>query len=354
MGDRLKFPTFQQMTAVGSAGAPGGFSASRELAAFCDQVLPELDFRAQAARGAKVLDLVEALPPALSRQLQDRFGPGILTELVSLEKERDPELFFSSLLNLAGRLAQREGTTLTALGLYHRIEIASGIQELTSLAGQRRQALQGGGNFGAKAEIFLRAMGKEVGDYRNLLGAFVGATLASGLYKYTFYRMGRTAAAGLAARGIGPATYEAAMMRLKSRVFGFTAASLGASLADRGLRTALGQKIAWDPNSVARDAVATSLNLFAWRLASGFSNSYTLRALGAEAQPKNFIRKELEIFAFRQSLGAASLGLAMVANQQLFGGGPDNRTAAFTQLALLSAGMNIGGIAGAKALHLSH
>ncbi len=353
MGDRLKFPAFLQMIGTGPAAAASAFSASRELAELCDQILPELDFKAQAARGVKVSDLVKALPPALSQQLGDRFGPGILTELVSLEKERDPELFFSSLLNLAGRLAQREGMTLTALGLYHRIEIASGIQELVSLAGQRRRVLEGGGNFGEKAEVFLRQVGREVGDYRTLIGTFAGATVASGLYKFAKYSTGRSMAQGLIARGIGPATFEGAMMRMRAKAIGFTAGSFGAALTDRALRGAFGQRVSWDAASLARDTAAHGINLAAWRLASGISNSYTMRALSAEAQPQNFFWKELEIFTFRQMTGAASLSMAMLANQHLFHTGPENQLQALAHLASLSAGMNIGGLVGTKVLNLS-
>lgn len=354
MGDSKILPFFLQTTATGVAGAAGTFSASRELAELCDQILPELNFKAQVARGDKVTDLVHSLPPSLSQQLHSRFGNGILTELVSLEKETDSELYFSGLLHLAGRLAEHEGMALTAVGLYHRVEVASGIRELAGLANQRRLALQGDGNFGSNAEVFLRSMSREMGDWRNLAGAFAGATVASGLYKYTFYRLARTGAAGLAARGIGPATFEASMMRIRSKTIGFVTGSVGASLAERGLRASLGQRVAWDPALVSRDAVAASINLFAWRLASSFSNSYTLRALSAEPQPRNFIWKELEIFAWRQGMSAAGLGVAMLANQKLFDTKPESRLAGFSQLASTLAGMNVGGLGANRALGLIH
>ena len=353
MGDSKTLPIFLQMTAAGAAGAvaaAGNFSASHELAELCDQILPELNFKAHVVRGAKVADLVKSLPPNVSQQLHSRFGKGILAELVSLEKETDSELYFSGVLHLAGRLAEHEGMALTAVGLYHRVEVASGIHELVVQASQRRRALQGDGNFGSKAEVFLRGVSREMGDWRNLAGAFAGATLASGLYKFTFFQLARTGTAGLAARGIGPATFEAAMIRIKSRALGFVTGSLGASLAERGLRASLGQNVAWDSASMGRDAVAASFNLLAWRVASGFSNSYTLRALSAESQPKNFIWKELEIFAWRQSLGAASLGVAMLANQKLFDTKSESRLAGFSQLASTLAGMNVGGLGANRAL----
>ncbi|HEX5033592.1 MAG TPA: hypothetical protein VFW62_03860, partial [bacterium] len=170
------------------------FSPSRQLAELLDQLEPELGFRSQSAGGAKVADLIATLPPALSQQLRGRFGSGILAELVSLEKEREPELFFAGLNHLAGRLAQEPTTELTAVGIYHRIEVASGIEHLVEEARKQRKALQGEGSFGQNAEVFLRHAGREIGDYRNLLGTFAGATAASGLYKFAKYSTGRSMA----------------------------------------------------------------------------------------------------------------------------------------------------------------
>ncbi|HEX5034868.1 MAG TPA: hypothetical protein VFW62_10330, partial [bacterium] len=153
--------------------------------------------------------------------------------------------------------------------------------------------------------------------------------------------------------GIGPATFEGAMMRMKAKAIGLAAGSFGATLTDRAVRSAFGQRVPWDAGSLARDTAMFGVNLTAWRLASNFSTSYTMRALSAENPPRNFLWKELEIFTFRQLMGAASLGVAMVANQKIFDAGPENRFQALAHLASLSAGMNIGGLVGAKALHLS-
>ncbi|HKY64437.1 MAG TPA: hypothetical protein VJR29_13580 [bacterium] len=337
-----------------TAETPVGFSPSRQLAELLDQLEPEMGFRARAAGGAKVADLVEGLPPALSQQLRGRFGNAILAELVSLEKEREPELFFAGLLRLAGRLAQEPTTELTALGIYHRIEVASGLQPLISQARKQRKALQGEGSFGQNAEVFLRHAGREVGDYRNLLGTFAGATMASGFYKFAKYSTGRSMAQGLMARGIGPGTFEGAMMRMKAKAIGLAAGSFGAALSDRAVRSAFGQRVAWDASSLARDTAMYGVNLSAWRLASNLSTSYSVRAMMVESQPRNALWKELEIFTFRQLLGATSLGVAMVANQKIFDAGPENRFQALAHLASLSAGMNIGGLVGAKVLHLTH
>ena len=354
MGDNIRFPIFLQMTAHTVGRVAAEFSSSRQVAELCDQLIPDLGLAAQLPANGKVEQLVEALPPNLRQKLEDRFGPGVFQELISLEKENNPEIFYAELLHMAGRLAGHQSTILTAVGLYHRVETASGVAELSRLAERRRRSLEGGGTFGSKAEGVLRAVGDELGDYRNLVGALAGATLASGLYKFTICRRGMMIHRAIEAQGLGHATYEAAMMRIKARAVGMVVGSVGGALADRGLRNLLGQEVAWDMKSVFQDSAAMAINLSAWRLASSFSNSYSLRAMTAEPQPANLLWKELEIFAFRQGLTAATVGLATLANHKLFDHRPESKTAAFGQVFGLSAGMGIGGLFGVKAIRFSH
>ena len=353
MGDTIKLPITLRVASGAVSVLPDGFSGSRQVAELCDQLLPEVAFAARVARGHEVSDLVEALPPELYQKLEGRFGPAPLAELLSLEKENDPELFFSGILNLAGRLAQNEATTLTARGLYHLVESSSDIRGLVTLAKGRRNTLEGKGDFGDHAESFFRHVGKQSGDYRTLLALFAGSMVGSGLYNFTRHQAGKMMTQALIARGIGPATIEAVMMRFKSRIAGWAVGSLGAALTERSLRQSMGQSVDWEPASVARDSAMASLNLFAWRSSVAISDAYALRAMST-VTPRNVILKEFEIFAFRQSVGGVGLGIAMLGNQKLFGQGPEDRTVAFSQLASLLVGMNFGRFAGRKALLMGH
>jgi transcriptional regulator with XRE-family HTH domain len=74
-------------------------------------------------------------------------------ELASLCQERDPEIFFEGLLNLAGR-REKAGHDQAALSIYENIsDPKTGV---SSRAQARRDALLGHGAFGARAEVLSR------------------------------------------------------------------------------------------------------------------------------------------------------------------------------------------------------
>lgn len=354
MGDKLRFPIPLQI-AVGAAGTLStGFSATQQLAQLCDQLQPDLGLAEKVVAGAKVVDLIQALPPPVRERLETRFGQAAWRELLSLEKECDSELFYSGLLHLAGRLAQEESTVTTAIGLYYRVEISAGTGNIVSLANQRRQVLEGGGNVGQQAESTLRHLGQQLGDYRTLIGMFAGAMVGSGLYNIGRQRVGGYLGAALRERLNSPnfSPIEIVAMRFKSRAAGLALGSVGSALTERGLRAAMGQNIAWNAGSIARDTAMASLNLFAWRSAVALSDMYAMRAM-ATVTPTNGLMKELEVFGFQKALGATSLGLAAVANQKIFDRERDTRGAMLSQLGGTLLGMSFGRMLGRRAVLLS-
>ena len=354
MDDVLNFP-FSRLARAPVASSEHGrtnFATSDLLAEVLDQALPQLKLGARAQANRSLTDRIAALPTSQREELSAQLGPSTLDELLSLEKEKNAEVFFASLFNLAGRLSGNEVTLATSWILYRLIERFPNRTGLASAASVRRQALEGWGGFGKRAELYLKKLGREAGDYRSLIAIFAGSMAGSMLYNVSRFKIGRILGRALEARAQSVGflhPIEIVKLRFQTRGLALLTGSVGSTLMERGLGEMSGQKISWEASRLLEDSAMSLLNLLAWRSSVAFSDMYRFRAI-AGPQTAHSLLKEVETFAFSQMLAVTSMGVAMVGHEKLFNRGPENGIAAGFNVMSLLLGMNVGRGLGRRAV----
>lgn len=168
--------------------APSVHPAERFVARWLDNQDPELRLTQAFDRGEvnTVRAAFDRLSPFRKEIISEKLGRNFVNQLVSLGGERDKELFAEGLYSLAAR-QESAGREDLAAQLYASLpELRNGrppTPELISTlqrAEQRLTVLHGGGNFGSRAERWLRNMTVESGAQNiNHAGALLGlATMA--------------------------------------------------------------------------------------------------------------------------------------------------------------------------------
>lgn len=104
-------------------------------------------------------------------------------ELESLGDEKDSEIFFESLLRLAGR-EENAGHDAAALTLYSAVPKHSIHSDVANRAQSRHDALLGSGSFGARAEVLTRRFFREAAEPSSLI-AMAGAQAVFGFVRAT-------------------------------------------------------------------------------------------------------------------------------------------------------------------------
>lgn len=171
-------------------------------------------------------------------------------------RELDPELRGEGLLALAGR-HERRGQIESAGEIYAELARSPELPALVlERARQRLAALQGGGNFGARAEVLLGRFMQEAVDPASLVAMSAGSLA---------FRLGRLAvlgqlggsASGILTRGVGA--------RALAGLAGFGAEATAFPLAARFANRALGRAANGNLENFGRDWASSSLMLGALR-----------------------------------------------------------------------------------------
>lgn len=167
---------------------PSVHPADRFVARWLDGQDPQLRLNEAFERGEVYTTraALDRLDPARKTALEAKLGPNFVQEIVSLSEEHDKELFAEGLYSLASR-QESVGRDDNAARIYAALpELRNGrtpTPELLSIlqrAEQRLAVLQGGGNFGGRAERWLRNMTVDSAAQNiNHAGALLGlATIA--------------------------------------------------------------------------------------------------------------------------------------------------------------------------------
>lgn len=145
------------------------FDPSYFLISYLQKSLPQDPADLQAAAPTKsnadFANWFGELPEGAHQALEERLGKAALTELVSLAKERDVELFWAGALDVARRL-EREDRIEASLSLFQGISNGApeAYAQLKDAADQSSKVLQGQGEFGGRFEFLLGRFTRELSD----------------------------------------------------------------------------------------------------------------------------------------------------------------------------------------------
>jgi hypothetical protein len=224
-----------------------------------------VDFLALSGQGHPALEPARAFAPAevLSR-LSSVLGES--PELSALAQERNPELFYESLLNYAGRLG-RHGRHAESQAV---LEVVAGGSE-ASVAGRARRridALQGVGDIGARTEVLFGRFAREATEPVAL--ASMGG--AGALYRVTrFALLARLSSgpAGLLTRGFGA--------RALASTLAFSAEASAFPMIMRAGHAALGHSQEWSAELLGHEIASSFFALGGLKLAGAGAGSLVRR-----------------------------------------------------------------------------
>ena len=317
-----------------TAGPPLSFNAGKELLQLFQGFVhfPVLS-------GAGWSDLTQAmgtLTPRHRNGLIEKFGRAAFVALSALAGETDPVYFFQGLLELGKGLVD-SGRETAAWNIFKLCESSAPTAELAASAGESRRQLEGEGNFGAKAEHFLRVFSREAADLKNLvptLGASFFGSMSYNIIRWRFARMLSVYAEDF--------PLDILRLRFKSRVFALLWGGAVATVADQGLRSFAGDAETWTADSMGQSYRNSLVNLFAWRLSLGLSGLVPLKGPGG--QP---LRNKLEAFLFTQAAATTGLAYANTLNSREQ---PRSQEQFAAQLFHTLLGMNLGRWVGKRAV----
>ncbi|MCC6272601.1 MAG: PAS domain-containing protein [Deltaproteobacteria bacterium] len=215
---------------------------------------------------------LESLPLYRRSELAKRIGPAALAELSALASEADPELFLQGLMNLARRL---HGAGDAALAAALPLSLRRSLQDHPEWRGAISPAawadlnrecdvVQGRGPIAPRVEFLLRHFAREVSHPATLASFAAGAGAFQSLRLLTLARL-TTASAGLATR--------AWRARALASLAGLGGETFALTLSHRSLREALGERQAWDAESIRRELLVNGITLGLMRGAGAASES---------------------------------------------------------------------------------
>lgn len=214
------------------------------------------------------------------RRLSETFGSETLRELQSLAQERNPDLFFESLLQLGQRL-ERATRLEAAARLYHGIASASSAAEqaqpcaaLQARARARLAAMQGDSHGSERAEYLLRSLTSQATDPVGIFAMGV----AGAAFRITRLAMlpSLVAAprAGLLTRLLGASPLASLM--------GFAVEAPAFTIASRLGNEALGRRQDWSQAALGHDLASSFLVLGGLKL-GGWASGAAYRGLASSA-----------------------------------------------------------------------
>ncbi len=199
--------------------------------------------------------------------------PALRDELRSLRRETDPELRAEGLLSLARRLERRAGGESAAV-LYRELAQSSGPAQGRAFAAL--EAIQGRGNLGARAEIWLRDFTHQVSDPATLLAMGIAGSVFRVVRLSALARFQSAGWSGSAARfgaGLAGLSLEAPTFALSAKA--------GAELLNRHQD--------WSLPTLGRDALAGYLTLAGLRIGGALGRG-GLGSLSAPLQASPALR----------------------------------------------------------------
>lgn len=201
--------------------------------------------------------VLAAMPENYRRELSTRLPEPQLSEVLSLGEEKDPEFFLRQMLLLERRFADSGLDSLAYLTSSFLSEMGSAknfaASTLISEAQRDREALEGTGAVGPRAEYLLKRFVKEATDPAML----VGFGVASMAFKTTRFlalaRLTRSAEAGLFTRGFGAG--------FAASVLGFSAEVPTFVLSSKATREVLSGPQDWRGSTLRQELASTGITL---------------------------------------------------------------------------------------------
>ncbi len=194
-------------------------------------------------------------------------------ELLSLVRERDPQLFGEALLNFGMRQEQAGRLDLAAQA-YAALEAPAFLGTLQSRARRRLDAIFGRGAAGERAEFLLRRLAQEASDPAALFAMGAAGTVFRVARVAALSRLALSPSANLLTRGFGA--------RAVAGIAAFSLEAPAFTVASRFGQAALGRDLDGSASAWGRDLASSYMVLGGLKL-TGCLGSAAVRRLGPGA-----------------------------------------------------------------------
>jgi len=180
------------------------------------------------------------------------FSPTSLRELRDLDHESDAQIREEGLWNLAQRLEQDDRAE-GAVELYRELATGDRLPRFAERAQKRLETLQGRGEFGARAELFLRRVARDATSPSAIVAMGAGS-LAFRLTRLAILgRLASSPTAGFFTRGLG--------LRFAASLGAFGVETGAFTLAGKATASLLGERVDWSSGALRRDWLSGALVL---------------------------------------------------------------------------------------------